>query len=345
MGDGHIFISYRRDDSAGYTRAIFEQLTERFSKSQVFMDVDTIEPGLPFDEVINQAVARCDVVLVMIGARWMEPREGAGPRLNDPKDFVRLEIAAALSRDIRVIPVLLDGTTMPAEDALPEPLRPFARRNAIEVGNSRFDSDVERLIEVVGKVIGDPARSGKRGGYRSRRATMYWLLGGGVAAVALVPVVYWNLPGSIQEDWRFCRKCNALFFDGSAAKGVCATSGEHSAQGFNFFLEHDVAGDGQPDWRFCRKCSSMFFNGYPTKGVCPAGGAHEGEGYNFVLEHDGPGWERYQNAGQVAQDSWRFCEKCQSLFFDGFATKGVCPAGGGHSAQGYDFFLPHRADS
>ena len=173
MGEGHIFISYRREDSAGYTRAIFDQLTKHFSKSQVFMDVDTIEPGLPFDEVINQAVARCDVLLVMVGARWMEPRADSGPRLNDPKDFVRIEIAAALSRNIRVIPVLLDGATMPAEDALPEPLRPFARRNAIEVGNSRFDSDVERLIDVVGKSIGEPARSQNRKGHRSRRVAMY----------------------------------------------------------------------------------------------------------------------------------------------------------------------------
>jgi prepilin-type processing-associated H-X9-DG protein len=342
MGDGHIFISYRREDSAGYTRAIFDQLTKRFAKSQVFMDVDTIEPGLPFDEVINQAVARCDVLLVMVGARWMEPRAGTGPRLNDPKDFVRLEIAAALSRNIRVIPVLLDGATMPTEDALPEPLRPFARRNAIEVGNSRFDSDVERLIDVVGKAIGETVRPYGRDVHRSRRVTLYWLFGGGLVAVALVPIVRWWLPGSIQKDWRFCQKCNALFFDGSASKGVCPAGGEHSAAGYVFSLEHDVGGAGQPDWRFCRKCQSMFYNGFATRGVCPAGEAHEKEGYNFALEHDQAGRMRYQKAGQLAQPAWRYCEKCQSLFFDGFQTKGVCPAGGAHSAQGYEFVLPYQ---
>src|SRR4029450_1235844 len=153
-GSGHIFISYRRDDSAGYTRAIYDQFVTRFSKDRIFMDVDAIEPGLPFDEVINQAVGRCEILLAMIGKRWMEQQTGVGPRINDPKDFVRIEIAAALSRNIRVIPLLLTGAIMPSEEALPEPLRALARRNAIEVSNSRFNSDVSRLVEAVSKVLG-----------------------------------------------------------------------------------------------------------------------------------------------------------------------------------------------
>ena len=71
MSNGHIFISYRRDDSAGYTRAIYDQLAKRFTKERIFMDVDAIEPGLPFDEVINQAVGRCEILLAMIGKHWM----------------------------------------------------------------------------------------------------------------------------------------------------------------------------------------------------------------------------------------------------------------------------------
>src|SRR5215813_4125702 len=116
MSNDHIFISYRRDDSAGYARAIYDQLAERFARERIFMDVDAIEPGLPFDEAINQAVGRCKVQIVMIGKRWMEQQPNIGPRLNDEKDFVRLEIAAALSRNVRVIPVLLNGASMPTEE-------------------------------------------------------------------------------------------------------------------------------------------------------------------------------------------------------------------------------------
>jgi hypothetical protein len=194
MSDGHIFISYRRDDSAGYTRAIYDHLVKRFSKARVFMDVDTIEPGLPFDEAINQAVGRCEILIAMIGKRWMEERPGADPRINDAKDFVRLEIAAALSRNIRVIPVLLDGAVMPTEEALPEPLRALARRNAIEISNSRFDADVARLVEVVGKVLGETNVANRQEGLRSARPLLYWLVGGFIAVAIVYGVVHISQP-------------------------------------------------------------------------------------------------------------------------------------------------------
>ena len=155
---GNVFISYRRDDAAGYARAIYEELTERFSPERVFMDVDAIEPGLPFDEVIRDAVGQCEVLLVLIGARWLASRPEGGTRLDEERDFVRIEIAAALARKIRVIPVLLDGTPMPEEAELPEPLRGLAWRNAIELSNTRFNADVNRLVEVLAKVLGEAAR-------------------------------------------------------------------------------------------------------------------------------------------------------------------------------------------
>jgi hypothetical protein len=334
MGDGNIFISYRREDSAGYTRAISDQLAQRFSKTRIFMDVDSIEPGLPFDQVIQNAVGRCDVLLAMIGRRWLEPREGSGPRLNDPKDFVRIEIAAALSRDIRVIPVLLDGAAMPTEQDLPEPLRPLAFRNAIEVSNSRFASDVERLADAIGKALGKAVGPGSWGRMRSRRPVLYGLLGS-AAAIALGSAATFvtrrpSVP--VQGNWRFCNKCLAMFFAGGSGQGTCAAGGAHVAQGFNFVLAHDVAGPGQRDWRFCNKCCALFFDGYPGKGVCPAGGAHVAQGFNFVVPHDvdGPG-----------QRDWRFCQKCQAMFFDGYPAKGTCPAGDGHAAAGHNFVLPY----
>ena len=169
----------------------------------------------------------------MIGKRWMEPKGSVGLRLNDPKDFVRIEIAAALSRDIRVIPVLLEGAIMPTEDALPEPLRALARRNALEVSNTRFDADLDRLIDAVSKVLGGRDVRGARG-VRSRRAMLAWALGG-LVAIAGVPAAGLVLsrmrsetpprPVSAQADWRFCRKCHSLFFDGYPGKGVCAAGG------------------------------------------------------------------------------------------------------------------------
>jgi hypothetical protein len=248
MSNGHIFISYRRDDSAGYTRAIYDQLAKRFTKERIFMDVDTIEPGLPFDEVINQAVGHCEILLAMIGKRWMEQQPGVGPRINDEKDFVRLEIATALLRNVRVIPVLLDGAGMPTEEVLPEPLRALARRNAIEISNSRFNSDVERLVEAVRKVLGEADAPRNQEVSRYRRSMLYWLLGG-FAAVGIVPVVRFVIPrmsgeemrlaDSVQADWRFCQKCQSLFFDGYPAKGVCPASGAHNAAGYNFVLAHN----------------------------------------------------------------------------------------------------------
>src|SRR5262245_42158522 len=148
-----VFISYRRDDSAGYAHAIHSQLIHHFSKDQVFMDVDTVEPGMDFVRAIEKAVGECDVLVALIGKRWAGGEASGTSRLDNEKDYVRLEVSTALARDIRVIPVLVDGTTMPNEDSLPSPLRSISRRNAIEISNTRFNYDVEQLIAVVRKVL------------------------------------------------------------------------------------------------------------------------------------------------------------------------------------------------
>lgn len=148
-----------------------------------------------------------------------------------------------------------------------------------------------------------------------------------------------------QGDWRYCGKCQQLFFDGySGNKGRCAGGGSHSANGYHFRIRYD-APKGRPDlwqydWRFCHKCQTMFFDGYPNKGRCPAGGGHAASGYMFGLYYTNE-QKRTPPSGQN-QASWRFCGKCQSLFYDGFPNKGRCPAGGGHSAAGWTFHLPYR---
>ena len=139
-----------------------------------------------------------------------------------------------------------------------------------------------------------------------------------------------------QRDWRFCNKCNGLFYDGYSAKGRCPAGGGHVAQGFNFTLPFNTPAesDTQTNWRFCNKCNGMFFDGYPAKGHCPAGGGHVAQGYVFVLHHS-------TAARRIAQPDWRFCNKCNGMFYDGYPAKGRCSAGGGHVAQGYNFVLSH----
>ena len=151
-----VFISYRRDDSAGYAHAIYRELLQHFSRDRLFMDVDTVEPGVDFVRVIEEAVGECDVFLALIGKRWASVVSGATSRLDNPEDFVRLEISTALARDMRVIPVLVDGMMMPGAETLPDVLKPLSRRNAIEISNTRFNFDVERLITAVRKILDAP---------------------------------------------------------------------------------------------------------------------------------------------------------------------------------------------
>jgi len=146
-----------------------------------------------------------------------------------------------------------------------------------------------------------------------------------------------------QPDWRFCRNCNELFFNGFADnKGKCpGTGGGHLAAGFNFLIPFDVpeSPNAQGGWRNCMKCQAMFFDGFPdNKGSCPVGGGHEvfPGSFAFVIPHSLP-----ETVNEQA--FWRNCMKCQVMWFDGFPTKGVCPRGGGHEffPTSFEFRLPH----
>lgn len=155
---GSIFISYRREDSEGYAGWLYDRLSAHFKSEQVFMDVDNIEPGLDFVEVIENAVGSCDVLLAVIGRQWLTVADARGRRrLDNPEDFVRLEIAAALERAIRIIPVLVSGAAMPTSEDLPPALAKLARRNAIELTAQRWNHDIGRLIRVVEGVLAPPA--------------------------------------------------------------------------------------------------------------------------------------------------------------------------------------------
>ncbi len=145
-----IFISYRRDDSAAHAGRLYDRLEYHFGQGQVFMDVDAIKPGLDFVEVVQEAISVCDGLVAVIGQDWLHvSNPEGGRRLEDPDDMVRLEIATALDRGIRVIPVLVQGAQMPRGNDLPDGLKPLASRNALEVSDTRFRSDVDRLIETL----------------------------------------------------------------------------------------------------------------------------------------------------------------------------------------------------
>ncbi|HYH84819.1 MAG TPA: toll/interleukin-1 receptor domain-containing protein, partial [Pyrinomonadaceae bacterium] len=151
----NIFINYRRADTSGHAGRLERDLSKRFP-GRVFMDIHNIEVGKDFTEAINDEVGRCGALIVMIGNQWLDitdPKTGKR-RLDNPDDFVALEIAGALKRDTRVIPVLVEGATMPQEDDLPTALAGLARRNAIEITDTRWDYDTEQLIKVLEKICG-----------------------------------------------------------------------------------------------------------------------------------------------------------------------------------------------
>jgi hypothetical protein len=149
-----IFISYRREQAGGLAGRLYDRLADKFGEAQVFMDVDSIEPGVDFAEVIERAVASCDVLLAVIGPGWLAAKDDAGQRrLDDPDDLVRLEVEAALARNVRVIPVLVEGAPMPRRQNLPESLSALARRNAFILRNETFRADAPRLVELLDRFL------------------------------------------------------------------------------------------------------------------------------------------------------------------------------------------------
>jgi hypothetical protein len=145
--DPKILINYRRDDSKGMAGRLYDRLGQTFGHDKLFMDAPDI-----FEEDFlvpsDQQLRASNVVLVLIGSNWLNMTDAAGKvRIQQPDDFVAIEISVALARDIRIIPVLLDGARMPKASELPYTLTPLARRQAVEVRHAHFGQDAEALIE------------------------------------------------------------------------------------------------------------------------------------------------------------------------------------------------------
>ncbi len=153
---GRVFISYRREETAYPAGWLFDRLADHFGGGQIFKDVDTIQLGDDFVQVIARAVGSCDVLLALIGDRWLTITDAHGRRrLDDPDDFVRVEIEAALTRNVRVIPILIDGAKMPRADELPDSLAKLVRRHALELSPSRFAYDTRRLLKVLDTTLAE----------------------------------------------------------------------------------------------------------------------------------------------------------------------------------------------
>lgn len=156
MVSGGVFISYRRDDSAGWTGRLYDRAVSALGSERVFMDVEAIAPGEDFAEAIEAILDQVETVLVVIGPRWLEVRDNAGRRrLEDPADYVRREIEGALVREIRVVPVLVGEAEMPSEHHLPENIRPLARRNSVSLRDVHFGADVGRLLDAIDSELSD----------------------------------------------------------------------------------------------------------------------------------------------------------------------------------------------
>ncbi|MCA9882278.1 MAG: toll/interleukin-1 receptor domain-containing protein [Anaerolineae bacterium] len=145
----HIFMSYRRADSADVCGRIYDRLEQAFGKEAIFKDVDDIPFGVNFVDYLDQQVQKCDLLLAIIGKDWTNIADENGDlRLHDPKDFVRIEIESALKRKILVIPILVRGASMPSAEDLPESMHDLLWRNGIQVRpDPDFHKDMNRLIE------------------------------------------------------------------------------------------------------------------------------------------------------------------------------------------------------
>jgi tetratricopeptide (TPR) repeat protein len=156
---GKIFINYRRDDSISTAGRLHDRLAQTFGRKNLFMDVDHIPAGVDFVDYLHSQVAACDVFLAVIGPNWLNAKDDDGRRrFDNPDDFVSIEIAAALARKIRVIPVLVDGARTPKADELPDSVKPLVRRNAVEVRNTHFGRDAEALTNKVREALKDAPR-------------------------------------------------------------------------------------------------------------------------------------------------------------------------------------------
>ena len=151
-----VFLSYRRDDATAHALLLRTTLHEHLPGVHVFMDLDSIEGGQDFAEIIGEALDSCAVLVALIGPQWATLTDEKGrPRLYDPDDWVRLEVQTALDRGVRVIPALVDGARPLRQELLPAELHQLARLNAVELSSRRYEYDADQLVELIQRVLAE----------------------------------------------------------------------------------------------------------------------------------------------------------------------------------------------
>ena len=230
---GNIFINYRREEFGHVAGRLHDSLAPTFGRQKIFMDVDNIPVGRDFEEYLKSQVAACDAMLAVIGPNWLAAKDETGKRrLDNPDDFIVIEIGTALTRDIPVVPVLVDGARMPKASELPVSLKLLARRQAIQVRHTNFSSDAEALVKRLREALG----------YEFARAPVAcaggnWRGGRGSAAFSrLVRAILDNHFGaSACSHCRDCRR-SARCASGSAGSAGHAVCGPHE-------LRHETCKD------------------------------------------------------------------------------------------------------
>lgn len=207
-----IFLSYRHGDSAGQAGRVGDKLLAVFGEKRLFLDVDATRAGTDFAKRLSDEVSNCAVLLALIGPHWLDLRdENNERRVDDPNDWVRIEIGTALKRDIPVIPVLLDGAKVPKAHLLPEDLRGLSTRSAIDVRHASFRSDVDRLVLELKRILSD---SGPLRIWAATKETSVW--------TAIQAIVAWAVGSVIGFAFHFAFEMfrSALFIGTTRTGGI-----------------------------------------------------------------------------------------------------------------------------
>lgn len=184
-----IFINYRRQIDAGIAGRIYDSLTRALPGATIFMDVDKLAPGDDFEAALARSLEECKVLLAVMGPQWATLTDHGGKiRIREPEDYVRKEVRAALDRGVLVIPVLVNGATMPARDQLPPDLQALVRRQGMEIRHERFNADVQALADTIGRTTA---------GAQPRRWRMAAALALLLTLLSTAGVAYWwrSAPG------------------------------------------------------------------------------------------------------------------------------------------------------
>jgi Leucine-rich repeat (LRR) protein len=210
-----VFISYRRTNTAGEAIALFKDLAALLGENSAFMDVQSIALGRDFREVLQEVTASCDLMLVLIGLNWADAKDERGRKgLEDPDDYVRLELEAALKRDIPITPVLVQAARMPGPEQLPVEIRDLAYRNGFELSHARWESDVREMIRRLGLSVppseipsGDsrPGESLKSNFLRRRMIALIGMIIFGLGFIGSAAVYFWPRSTALEDGSALAR--------------------------------------------------------------------------------------------------------------------------------------------